>query len=127
MAVARTDEQQAEYLEALARAKRLAGAEGIDALLAKDKLDLLIAPTVGPAWKTDHINGDHYLGAASSAAAVAGYPHITIPMGFVEVPGSPALPVGMSFFGAAKSEPVLIEAAFGYEQSSQKRRPPMLN
>ncbi|WP_332874309.1 amidase [Bowmanella yangjiangensis] len=127
MAVARTDEQQAEYLEALARAKRLAGAEGIDALLAKDKLDLLIAPTVGPAWKTDHINGDHYLGAASSAAAVAGNPHITIPMGFVEVPGSPALPVGMSFFGAAKSEPVLIEAAFGYEQSSQKRRPPPLN
>ncbi|GAA0358450.1 amidase [Bowmanella denitrificans] len=127
MAEARDTTQEPEYLEALARAKRLAGEEGIDALLVKDKLDLLIAPTVGPAWKTDHINGDHYLGAASSAAAVAGYPHITIPMGFIEVPGSPALPVGMSFFGAAKSEPVLIEAAFGYEQASNKRRPPTLN
>ncbi|GGD73143.1 amidase [Lacimicrobium alkaliphilum] len=126
MAVQRTEDQQQDYQQALARAKRLAGKEGIDAVLEKHNLHLLIAPTVSPAWKIDHINGDHYMGSASSAAAVAGYPHITVPMGFIEVPGSPALPVGLSFFGTANSEPVLIEAAYGYEQASQHRKPPPL-
>ncbi|WP_088331413.1 amidase [Lacimicrobium sp. SS2-24] len=119
-------EQHDEYLEALRRAKRLAGKEGIDAVMQKHNLDMLIAPTVGPAWKIDHINGDHYMGSASSAAAVAGYPHITVPMGFIEVSGSAPLPVGLSFFGSANSEPRLIEAAYSYEQASRHRRPPKL-
>jgi amidase len=126
MAEARTADQHQDYLQALERAKRLAGKEGIDAVMWKHRLDLLIAPTVTPAWKIDHINGDHYMGSASSAAAVAGYPHITVPMGFIDVPGSPALPVGLSFFGTTHSEPVLIEAAYDYEQASQHRRPPPL-
>ncbi|RUO78200.1 amidase [Idiomarina tyrosinivorans] len=124
MSQATTEEQHEEYLAALARSKRLAGPEGIDATLKKYNVDLLIAPTNGPAWKIDHVNGDHYLGSASSPAAVAGYPHITVPMGFVQLGEEPALPVGMSFFSGAKSEPLLIKAAYSYEQASQQRRPP---
>ncbi|MBN7823831.1 amidase [Bowmanella dokdonensis] len=118
------EEQQLKYEEALQRARRLAGAEGIDAAMDQHRLDLLIAPTTGPAWKIDYLNGDHFLGSASSAAAVAGYPHITVPMGFVQVAEEPALPVGISFFGRARSEAVLIEAAYGYEQATQHRVPP---
>ncbi|WP_258806489.1 amidase [Pseudidiomarina sp. CB1] len=121
MAEARTSEQQADYEAALARAKQAAGPDGIDATLAEYDLDLLIAPTTAPAWKIDLINGDHYSGSASSPAAVAGYPHISVPMGFVE-----HLPVGMSFFAGAGAEGVLIEAAFAYEQLSQARRAPSL-
>lgn len=121
MADARTSEQQADYEEALARAKQAAGPDGIDATLAEHDLDLLIAPTTAPAWKIDLINGDNYSGSASSPAAVAGYPHISVPMGFVD-----HLPVGMSFFASAGDEGVLIEAAFAYEQLSQARRAPSL-
>ncbi|MCG9698157.1 amidase [Shewanella sp. Isolate11] len=117
-------ESQQAYQQALSDAKQLAGKQGIDAVLAEHKLDLLIAPTVGPAWKIDHINGDHYLGAASSPAAVAGYPHITVPMGLITAGDAKPLPVGLSFFGTAKSEATLIEAAYGYEQASQARLPP---
>jgi Asp-tRNA(Asn)/Glu-tRNA(Gln) amidotransferase A subunit family amidase len=113
-----TDER---YLEALAKAKRLTQAEGIDALLKKHKLDLIIAPTTGPAWKTDWVNGDHYLGAASSVAAISGYPHITLPMGYVH-----GLPVGLSMFSGKLKEGTLIEAAFGYEQATKHRVPPNL-
>jgi aspartyl-tRNA(Asn)/glutamyl-tRNA(Gln) amidotransferase subunit A len=111
-----------KYLEALANAKRNAGKLGIDATLQKYKLDLLIAPTTGPAWKTDHINGDHYMGSASSPAAVSGYPHITVPMGAVQ-----NMPVGISFFGTYLSEPTLIQAAYAYEQLSKARIPPVLD
>ena len=107
------------YTDALEKAKRLAGPEGIDAALAKDHLDALLAPTGGPAWITDFINGDHAAGGSSSPAAVAGYPDITVPAGFVH-----CLPVGMSFFGARWSEPLLIGIAYAYEQASHARRRP---
>jgi len=110
-----------KYLSVLADAKRLAGKEGIDAIMDLHQLDLLIAPTTGPAWKIDAINGDHFSGSASSPAAVSGYPHITVPMGFVH-----HLPIGMSFFGRHLSESTLIEAAYSFEQHSQARQPPEL-
>ena len=108
------------YLEARDRAKRLAGPEGIDAALAKDHLDALIAPTLGPAWTTDLVNGDHFLGGnVSTAPAVAGYPHVTVPMGAVS-----GLPVGLSFVGTAWSEGRLISYAYAFEQATQARRAP---
>jgi amidase len=109
-----------DYLEARERSKRLAGVEGIDAALAQDHLDVLIAPTLGAAWTTDWVNGDHFLGGSvSSAPAVAGYPHITVPMGLVR-----GLPVGLSLVGAAWSEPKLIAYAYAFEQASRARVPP---
>src|SRR5688500_957264 len=83
------------------------------------RLDALIAPTGGPAWPTDWINGDHFKGGYSSASAVAGYPHITVPAGYVF-----GLPVGISFFGGAWSEPTLIRLAYAFEQATKARRPP---
>jgi len=109
-----------EYVEAHERARRLAGREGIDAALAKDHLDALIAPTVGPAWTIDWVNGDHFTGgSASGAPAVAGYPHITVPMGLVR-----GLPVGLSLIGSAWSEPKLLTYAYAYEQASNARQKP---
>ena len=109
-----------EYVEAHERAKRLAGTEGIDAALQKDHLDALIAPTMGPAWITDWVNGDHFLGGGtSSAPAVAGYPHITVPMGLVH-----GLPVGLSLVATAWSEPKLIGYAYAFEQATRARQPP---
>jgi amidase len=110
---------QKEYLDALAKSKILMGAQGIDAVMGQFKLDALVAPTGAPAWLTDHIDGDHDLGGSSTPAAVAGYPHITVPMGFVH-----GLPVGISFFGRAWSEPTLLKLAFGFEQATRHRRPP---
>ncbi|OKY24893.1 amidase [Thalassotalea sp. PP2-459] len=109
-----------DYLTALKSAKQATQKDGIDKLLNDHKLDLLVAPTTGPAWKIDHVNGDHYLGAASSAPAIAGYPHITVPMGFVK-----HLPVGISFIGGFLQEGTLIEAAYSYEQATQHRRDPV--
>lgn len=109
----------AKYLEAKAKAKRLAGPEGIDKLLAASKLDALIAPTGAPAWTTDPVNGDHFLGGFSNLAAVAGYPHVTAPMGQVQ-----GLPVGLSFVGTAWSEAPLIAMAYAYEQRTTHRKPP---
>lgn len=106
-----------EYLAAKETA-RLAGV-GIDSLLALHDLDALVAPTTSPAWSIDPVVGDHYLGASSSPAAVAGYPNITVPMGFIH-----ELPVGISFFGAAFSEPTLLGIAYGYEQATGHRRAP---
>ena len=110
----------ATYIDAHERSTRLAGVEGIDAALAKDHLDVLVSPTMGPAWTTDLINGDHFLGGAiSTAPAVAGYPHITVPMAMVH-----GLPVGISFVGRAWSEPALIGYAFAFEQAARAREPP---
>jgi amidase len=92
---------------------------GIDKIMNENKLDALIAPTGSPAWKTDLLNGDHYVGGSSSLAAISGYPAITVPMGFIG-----EMPVGISFFGRAWSEPLLIEIAYGYEQATMHRKPP---
>ncbi len=107
------------YVEALANLKRLAGDEGIDATLRKNNLDAIIAPTGGPAWNTDWVNGDHYTGGSSSPAACAGYPAITVPAGFVH-----GLPVGITFMGTAWSEPVLVKLAYAFEQATGQRKAP---
>jgi len=108
------------YLAALSRSKKLSGPLGIDAALKKHKLDALIAPSAGPASLTDWVNGDPSNGGGStSPAAVAGYPDITVPAGFVH-----GLPVGLSFFAGAWSEPKLIRLAYAYEQATKHRRPP---
>ena len=109
------------YRDALTNNHRYARAEGIDQVLQAHQLDALVAPTGGPAWLTDVINGDHYGGSFSSPAAVAGYPHITVPAGFVQ-----GLPVGLSFVGTAYSDARLIRLAYAYEQASLQRRPPSL-
>jgi amidase len=109
------------YRAALATCRRLSRAEGIDAVMRQHRLDALVAPTGSPAWKTDLVNGDHFLGASSTPAAVAGYPSITVPAGFVE-----GLPVGISFIGRAWTEPRLIALAYAYEQATRHRRAPML-
>ncbi|MCK7459337.1 amidase [Idiomarina aminovorans] len=124
MANAQNDKEA--YQQALANSKRLAGKEGIDAMLSENNIDVLIAPTTSPAWKIDPVLGDNYSGSASSPAAVAGYPHITVPMGYIQIGSEPALPVGLSFFGTARSEAELIEAAFAYEQATKHRKPPNL-
>ncbi|HBE42807.1 MAG TPA: amidase [Bacteroidales bacterium] len=108
-----------EYLNALEKMHKATRENGIDKIMNSNRLDALIAPTGGPAWKTDLILGDHFTGGSSSLAAVAGYPAITVPMGFIN-----ELPVGITFFGRAWSEPVLIEAAYGYEQATRHRKPP---
>lgn len=107
------------YLKAKADAKRLAGPEGIDRMLAANRIEAIVAPTGGPAWVTDHVVGDNFLGSAAGLAAVAGYPHITVPMGGVE-----GLPVGLSFFGGAWQESNLIGFAYAYEQASKARLTP---
>ncbi|MFL5553948.1 MAG: amidase family protein, partial [Gemmatimonadaceae bacterium] len=107
------------YLAALAKDQKLSRQQGIDATMAKHKLDAVIAPTGGPAWVTDLVNGDHFTGGYSTASAVAGYPHITVPAGYVR-----GLPVGLSIFGRAYSEPTLIKLAYAYEQATKHRRPP---
>jgi amidase len=107
------------YLAALSKNRLMTRANGIDFVLGKHKLDALIAPTGGPAWPTDWINGDHFTGGYSSASAVAGYPHITVPAGYVH-----GLPVGISFFASAWSEPTLIKFAYAFEQATKVRKPP---
>ena len=108
-----------KYRDALAKNRRLSRKEGIDAVMNKNKLDALIAPTGGPAWPTDWLNGDHFTGGYSTASAVAEYPHITVPAGYVF-----GLPVGISFFGRAWSEPTLIKFAYAFEQATRARRAP---
>jgi len=100
----------------------MAGALGIDATMIKFKLDALVAPTGGPAWLTDLVNGDSSIAnsdAPSTVTSVAGYPHITVPAGQVH-----GLPVGISFFGRAWSEPTLIKLAYAYEQATKRRKAP---
>jgi amidase len=107
------------YVDALAKNHKSSRDEGIDATMKKNNLDALIAPTGGPAWLTDLVTGDHFTGGYSQMSAVAGYPHITVPMGFVR-----ELPVGLSFFGRAWSEPTLIRLAYAFEQATRLRRAP---
>lgn len=107
------------YAEALATAARLSRKEGIDKMLADNSIVAIVAPTGGPAWTTDLVTGDHFLGSSSGMAAVAGYPHITVPMGEVR-----DVPVGLSFFGAAWSEATLIGLAYAYEQRTHARQTP---
>jgi amidase len=108
-----------EYLDALEKDHRLSRTEGIDAVMSKYRLDALVAPTAGPAWCTDLINGDHAPGGSSTPAAVAGYPNINVPAGYAF-----GLPVGISFFGAANSEALLIKLAYAFEQATRHRRAP---
>ena len=108
-----------EYVRALDTCRTLSRADGIDATLRRFRLDAIVAPTGAPAWKVDLRGGDHLLGASSTPAAVAGYPSITVPAGFVD-----GLPVGLSFIGTAWSEPRLIGLAYAYEQATRHRRPP---
>jgi amidase len=108
-----------EYIKALETSKRLAGKEGIDATLEKHQLDAIIAPSGGPSWIIDLIHGDHGSGGSSSAAAVAGYPNITVPLGYIH-----ELPVGISFLSTKYQEPTLLKLAFSFEQATKIRKSP---
>jgi amidase len=107
------------YRKALDTCRRLSRAAGIDAVMAKHRLDAIVAPTGNPAWPTDFVNGDHFTGSSSTPAAVAGYPSVSVPMGFAW-----GLPVNLSFFGRAWSEPTLIRIAYAFEQITMHRKPP---
>jgi amidase len=109
------------YLKALRSSKALSQAQGVDAVMTKHNLDALVAPTGGPAWTTDLVNGDHFTGGSSTPAAVAGYPNVQVPAGYVY-----GLPVGISFFGRAFTEAKLIRLAYAYEQATRHRQPPRL-
>ena len=108
------------YLDAIEKNHQFARAEGIDATMDKYHLDAIVAPTGGPAWITDLINGDHVAGGSSNAAAVAGYPNINVTAGFIA-----GLPVGISIFGRAWSEPTLIRLAYAFEQATNARQKPL--
>ena len=107
------------YVKARETSKRQAGADGIDALVSTNRLDALIAPSDGPASRVDVLTGDHLTGSTSMLPAVAGYPHVTVPMGYVS-----GLPVGLSFIGAAWTEDRLLALAAAYERATHHRRPP---
>lgn len=119
MAQEKGDLNTPEYQEALAKIKRVNGKEGIDKRMQEHQLDAIVAPTGGPAWPTDLITGDHFLGGSSSPAAQSGYPNISVPAGFVH-----GLPVGISIFGKAWTEPTLISIAYAYEQATKHRQAP---
>ncbi len=108
-----------KYFKAREDCVRLSRKEGIDAIITKYRLDAIVTLTSGPAWLTDTINGDHDTGGCTTPAAVAGYPHISVPAGFYR-----GLPMGLSFFGPAWSEPVLLKLAYGWEQATKARRKP---
>ena len=107
------------YKKAWEKCRRLSRTLGIDAVMSQHRLDALVAPTGNPAWPTDLVNGDHFTGGSSTPAAVAGYPSVSVPMGFAY-----GLPVNLSFFGRAWSEPTLLRIAYGYEQASKHRKAP---
>ncbi len=107
------------YIEGLAKCRRLTREEGIDAVIEKHRLDAIVAPTNGPAWLIDLVNGDQDTGGCSTPAAIAGYPHVTVPAGLVR-----GLPIGISFFGAAWTEGKLIRLAYAFEQATKARQEP---
>jgi amidase len=108
------------YMKAVADAQRMTGAEGIDKLLTDNKVSVLVAPTLGPTWLIDPVLGDHFAGGgAGGPAAIAGYPHLTVPMGLAD-----GLPVGLSFIGTAWSDRALLGYGYAFEQESHARRPP---
>ncbi len=107
------------YLDALAKNQRLTRQEGIDAIVQQHRLDAIVAPTSGPAWLIDWVQGDRDVPDCTGPAAMAGYPHITVPAGFLH-----GLPIGVSFFGARWSEPVLLRIAYAFEQATKARKPP---
>ena len=119
MALEKGDLTSEKYLEALSKMLKGSREEGIDSIMNEHDLDAIIAPTGSPAWKTDLVNGDSFQLGSSSPAARAGYPNITVPMGYIN-----ELPVGISFFGRAWSEPVLLEIAYAYESGTQHRKAP---
>jgi amidase len=111
--------ESADYKKALALMTKATREDGIDRVMNSNKLDAIMAPTGSPAWKTDLLLGDHFVGGSSSLAAISGYPAITVPMGFID-----DLPVGVTFFGRAWSEPLLLEIAYSYEQGTKHRKAP---
>lgn len=113
------DLESQEYKDALSGMLKGMREEGIDKVMNENHLDAIIAPTGSPAWQIDLVNGDHFSIGSSSPAAISGYPSITVPMGFVD-----DLPVGISFFGRAWSEPVLLEIAYAYESGTHYRKAP---
>ncbi len=110
---------EAEYLEAIEKCRRLAGKEGVDALMDEQQLDALVAPTTTPAWPVDLVNGDQFRGSSAKSAALAGYPLVSVPAG-----AAMGLPVGITFMGRAWSEPTLIKLAYAFEQATKARRTP---
>ncbi len=119
MADKKGDLSSPDYKKSLEKMLKATRENGIDKMMNSNNLDALIAPTGSPAWKTDLILGDHFVGGGSSLAAISGYPAITVPMGFIET-----LPVGLTFFGRAWSEPILLEIAYNYEQVTKHRKVP---
>lgn len=119
MANKKGDLESREYKKNLAVMLKATREDGIDKVMDINKLDAIMAPTGSPAWKTDLILGDHFVGGSSSLAAISGYPAITVPLGFID-----QLPVGVTFFGRAWSEPLLIQIAFSYEQGTKHRKAP---
>jgi amidase len=113
------DLNSAEYKKALALMTKATREDGIDRVMKTYSLDAVMAPTGSPAWKTDLLLGDHYIGGSSSLAAISGYPAITVPMGFID-----ELPVGVTFYGKAWDEGLLIEIAYSYEQGTKHRKAP---
>ena len=107
------------YRDALEKDGRLSRGAGLDAIFAQETLDAIVAPTGSPPWPTDLVNGDHFLGGSSTPGAVAGYPSVSVPVGYAF-----GLPVGMSFIGRGGSEATLIKLAYAYEHAAQARRPP---
>ena len=118
-AQAKGDLNERAYQISLLQSKLMTQEQGIDAMMDKDKLDAIVAPSGGTAWMTDLVGGDCGVFESSSMAAVAGYPNITVPAGYVQ-----GLPVGISFFGKAFTEGKLIECAYAFEQATKMRRPP---
>jgi amidase len=118
-AAGKGDLESPEYKEALSAMVKGSREMGIDRVMNQYSLDAIVAPTGSPAWETDLVNGDYYQLGTSSPAAIAGYPAISVPMGFVD-----KLPVGISFFGRAWSEPLLIEIAYAYEKGTKHRKAP---
>lgn len=119
MAERKGDLESPEYRKALSKMLKATREDGIDKIMNINELDAIMAPTGSPAWKTDLILGDHSVGGSSSLAAISGYPAITVPMGFIG-----DLPVGVTFFGRAWSEPLLLQIAYSYEQGTKHRKPP---